>query len=447
MDIGENFHVEFADDQAYVFEVTGRERTQHDSSSINFSDWTKTPISLEDWEVIPFGPDNDLPLEIQETVFSNHLAPRILTGKQSMLYGQSPMLYEMKVEGERLIRTPVENPQIQEWLDSIDYINTLLVGSNDYYYTEGVFYKVFTDRGARIGSGNGIADVKPMSNAECRLCFKKGSKDKKPTHVMVGDWSDGKTKEFAIYPLFDPKNQGLYPTTIAYSNLPSFGVKHYTIPDIFGGLEWIRRSSAVPYIIKALTNNSLFIKWHIKSPAEYWEAKKKILEDNAKKEKRTYKHQELEDLKKSILQKLTEVLSGVDNVGKFWHSETVIKVMGATQTQHKWEIEPIKQEVKDYVLAQLKIAVHSDFATVAALGFHSALANVGADGKSDSGSEQKYAYQVHNKKDTAIPEMIICQTFNQIIKVKFGTTIKLGFYREPIAADEDTTPSQRFVNQ
>jgi len=447
MNIGENFHVEFADDQAYLFEVTGRERTQNDSSSINFSDWNKTPVSIEDWQVIPYGPDNDLPLEIQETVFSNHLAPRILTGKQSMLYGQSPMLYEMKIFKGKQVRTPVENLAIQEWLESIDYINTLLVGSNEYYYTEGVFYKVLTDRGARIGSGVGIADIQPMTNAECRLCYKKGSKDKKPTHVMVGDWSDGKTKEFQVYPLFDHKNQGAYPTTIAYSKLPSFGVKDYTVPDIFGGLEWIRRSSAVPYIIKALTNNSLFIKWHIKSPAEYWEAKKKILEDNARKEGRTYKHQELEDLKKSILQKLTQVLSGVDNVGKFWHSETVIKVMGATQTEHKWVIEPIKQEVKEYVVAQLKIAVHSDFATVAALGFHSALANVGADGKSDSGSEQKYAYQVHNKKDTAIPEMIICQTFNQVIKQKFNTNIKLGFYRDAIASDEDTTPNQRFINQ
>ena len=447
MDIGENFHVEFADDHAYLFEVTGRERTQHDSSSINFSDWTKTPISLEDWDVDPFGPDNDLPLEIQETVFSNHLAPRILTGKQSMLYGQSPMLYEIKAEDNKLVRTPVVDEAIMEWLESIDYINTLLVGSNEYYYVEGVFSKVLTDRGARIGSGVGIAEIQPMSNTECRTCRRKGSKDSKRTHVMVGDWSDGKTKEFVVYPIFDPKNQGQYPTTIAYSKLPSFGVKNYTVPDIFGGLEWIRRSSAVPYIIKALTNNSLFIKWHIKSPAEYWEAKMKILQDNAKKENRTYKHQELEDLKKSILKKLTEVLSGVDNVGKFWHSETVIKVMGATQTEHKWVIEPIKQEVKEYVIAQIKVAVHSDFATVAALGFHSALANVGADGKSDSGSEQQNAYQVHIKKDTAIPEMIICQTFNQVIRQKFNTNIKLGFYREAIATNSETTPSERFINK
>jgi hypothetical protein len=121
--------------------------------------------------------------------------------------------------------------------------------------------------------------------------------------------------------------------------------------------------------------------------------------------------------------------------------------MGAPQVEHKWVIEPIKQEVAEYVTAQLDIAKHSDFATVAALGLHSALANVGADGKSDSGSEQKYAYQVHIKKDTAIPEMIVCKTFNQVIKKIFNTNIKLGFFRDSIASDENTTPSQRFINQ
>lgn len=447
MKINDNFHVEFADEQAYVFEVTGAGRQPNDSSYVNYSDWDNSPISIKDWWVKPNGPNNDLPIEIQETVFSNHLAPRILTGKQSMLYGQSPMLYKTEIVNGRLVRTPYQDEQIQNWLESIDYMQTLLVASNEYYFMEGVYYKIFTNRAERIGLKNSVADIKPLSHAECRECYRKGSRSKETTHIMVGDWSEGYPDKFDVYPIFDPKNQGKYPTSIAYSKLPSFGVKDYTIPDIYGGLEYIRRSSAVPYILKALTNNSLFIKWHIKSPAEYWEAKKKILQDNASKENRTYKHQELEDLKQSILKKLTEVLSGVDNVGKFWHSETVIKVMGATQVEHKWEIEPIKQEIKDYVASQLEIAKHSDFATVATLGFHSALANVGADGKSDSGSEQKYAYQVHNKKDTSIPETIICKTYNQVIKEKFNTDIKLGFYRDSIASDEDTTPSERFINQ
>jgi len=447
MYIGNNFHVEFADNNIHTFEITGRERSQNDSSSINFSAWTKTPVTLGDWKVIPFGPDNDLPLEIQETIFSNHLAPRILTGKQQMLVGQGPMLYEMTIQDAQFIKQPKQDKNIQAWLDAQDYENTLLAAAKDYYYTEGVFQKVFTDRGSRIGSSNSIATIEPISSVKCRLAYKNGSKTEIPTHVLVGDWSDGNAKKFDVYPLFDAKNQGNYPVTIAYSKFASFGVDAYTVPDLYGSLEWIKRSSAIPFVIKALTNNSLNIKWHITSPAKYWEQKAGILKSNAIKENRTYKDQELEDLKTEILKKISDLLSGVDNIGKFWHNEKVIEIVGASQMEHNWEIKPIEQKTKDFVDSQLLIAKHSDFATVAGLGFHSALANVGADGKSDSGSEQKYAYQIHNLKDVAIPEMIVCKTFNQVIKQKFNTEIKLGFYRPIIPPESGISPQDRLINQ
>lgn len=447
MRIADNFHVEFADNNVHTFEITGRERSQNDSSSVNFSDWTKTTVSLGDWEVIPNGRDNDLPLEIQETIFSNHLAPRILTGKQQMLVGQGPMLYEMTVKDDQFIKTPVINQAILDWLQSINYEDTLLTNASEYYYMEGVFEKVFTDRALRLGNSNSIAEIMPMSSVNCRLAYRKGSKLKIPTHVLVGDWSDGAAKKFDVYPLFDPKNQGVYPVSISYNRLTSFGIGNYTIPDLYGSLEWIKRSSAIPYVIKALTNNSLNIKWHITSPAKYWDKKAEILKINASKENRTYKDQELEDLKNDILKKISDLLSGVDNIGKFWHNEKIIEIVGATQMEHNWEIKPIEQKTKDFVESQLSIAKHSDFATVAGLGFHSALANVGADGKSDSGSEQKYAYQIHNLKETAIPEMIVCKTFNQVIKQKFNTNIKLGFYRPVIPPDSSVSPSNRFITQ
>ena len=446
MYIGNNFHVEFADNKVHTFEITGRERTANDSSSINYSDWTRNTVNIGDWQVIPFGPDNDLPLEIQETIFSNHLAPRILTKKQMLLWGQGPMLYEQETDGTNYIKKPVINDAIQDWLDSIDYETTLLSAIKDYYYVDGCFHKVFTDRGARIGAGSNIASIDPITATECRLCFKKSNKTKIPTHIMVADWSNGKAKEYKVYPLFDTKNQGIAPVTIAYSKFASFGVKFYSIPDLYGSMEWIKRSNAIPYVIKALTNNSLNIKWHITSPGKYWDAKEKILKDNAKNAGRVYKPQELEDLKTEILKKISDLLSGVDNVGKFWHNEKVIEIVGAKQIEHNWEIKPIEQKTKDFVESQIKIATHSDFATVAGLGLHSALANVGADGKSDSGSEQLYAHQTHKLTELDIPEMIVCKTFNQIIKQKFKTKIKLGFYHTTIQREEDKSPKNRMKN-
>lgn len=447
MRIDNDFHVEFADNNLYTFEITGRERTANDSSSINYSDWTKRTVAIGDWEVIPFGPDNDLPLEIQETIFSNHIAPRILTKKQMLLWGQGPMLYELKPDGRKFEKIPVINQAIQDWLDEMDYETTLLGAMKDYYYTDGCFDKVFTDRGARIGADNSIASIEPMASTTCRLAYKKGSKLKIPTHVLVGNWSEGKAKTYAVYPLFDPKNQGIAPVTIAYNKFASFGVQHYTVPDLYGSAEWIKRSNTIPYIIKSLTNKSLSIKWHITSPTKYWEAKEKILKKNAEKENRTYKAQELEDLKTAILKKITELLSGVDNVGKFWHNEKLIETVGATQVEHSWEIKPIEQKTKEFVESQLKIALHADRSTMAGLGLHAALGNIGADGKSDSGSEQLYAHQIHQLTELDIPESIVTKTFNQVIKQKFNTTIKLGFYRTSIQREEDKSSKNRVINQ
>jgi len=122
--------------------------------------------------------------------------------------------------------------------------------------------------------------------------------------------------------------------------------------------------------------------------------------------------------------------------------------MGGTAVSHGWKITPIEQKVKDYVKAQLEIATKADFATVAGLGLHSALANVGADGKSDSGSEQLYALKNHQITSTPLPEFYICKSYNDVIKTKWpGENIKVGFHRINAEREQDLTASKRAKNQ
>ena len=202
----------------------------------------------------------------------------------------------------------------------------------------------------------------------------------------------------------------------------------YPLPEIWGALPWIERNTAIPQILKALTENSLNIKWHITSPASFWDAKRKILMEKCKKTPdNPYKESMLEDLRKTILGKLSELLSGVENVGKFWHNVEVTKMVGATAHKEGWEIKPIEQKVKDYVKAQLEVALASAKFVLSSLGLHSALANVGADGKSDSGSEQIYALKIHQYTSTRLAEYYVCKALNDIIRLKFKTNIKLGF--------------------
>ena len=136
----------------------------------------------------------------------------------------------------------------------------------------------------------------------------------------------------------------------------------------------------------------------------------------------------------------------MENVGKFWHNKTVTTLIGNQAQELGWKISPIKQEVKEYVDAQIAVANKSDFAVQAALGLHASLANVGADGKSDSGSEQLYAHQIHQLTGTPIPELYVCKAINDIIKIKFNTNIKIGFYHTTAKREQDVSESNRMTN-
>ena len=447
MKLSEDFSIRFADNNVYAFEVTGRTRDEHDSSQKNFADWTKTTVRVQDWEVIPHGENNDLSQEIQEPIFASNQGKRIQSRKVDLLWGDGPDLYTVDRSGDEPVRKySDDHKNIREWLEGFDAFEQLYCLSDDYYYTEVLYQKIFTDRGARIGSSSQIAKTEYMSTSECRLCYKKSNKTKKATHVMVADWGASQQKEYEVYPLFNPLEPDKYPVSISYTRKKSFATPYYAIPDVYGALAWIRRANAIPFILEALTNNSLNIKWHITSPAKYWAGRRKILQEIAKKEGREYKEQELEDLKKQILDNISKILSGVDNIGKFWHNEKIVEILGATRVEHNWEIKPIEQKTKEFIEGQLAIAKHAGFAEAAGMGLHTSLAGIGSDGKSDSGSEQLYAYQGHLKTATRIPEFYVTKTLNLLIKIKFKKEVYIGFRQNMIERQEDQSPNDRFKN-
>ena len=434
------------DSSVNYFEIAGRGANNSNAQTKEtFHNWNESALDLGDYKVIPNGTNNDIPKQIQETTLPNSLAPRIQNRKVELLLDQGPYLYETKLG----IRTPVDNPDILKWLENQDYREVLTANATDYYYSNAVFSKVFREVGFRIGDGN-IAKLESLSSFDCRLAYHKNSKTKKPTHVIVGNWYGGNssdTSSFQVYPLYNPLDPFKHPISIHFCAFKTYGMKYYPLPEIFGALEWIQRNTTIPKIIKALTDNSLNIKWHITSPQSYWDQVRKDLQEKHKNTAEKYSEKLFEDHRKKIFATLTELLSGVENVGKFWHNETVIKMLGASATKEGWEIKPIEQKIKDYVKAQLEIAFASAKAVLASLGLHSALANVGADGKSDSGAEQIYAAIIHQTTSTLLPEYYVCKAFNDCISKKFNTPIKLGFLRAKFAALEQTTPSKRPKNQ
>jgi hypothetical protein len=433
----------------YSYEISGQDRSEIEDaykSRFNKLTWEDMPLTVGQFKVIPFGFDNQLPIEIRETIGKHNLAPRIFTKRKFLTWGNGPILYTLKLEGGKIVKEYIEDKEVLNWLKSWNYERYLQAAIEDFNHTEGHFTKVQMAKSFRLGKPF-ISSLEHLSVNICRLGYRLLDQEEKPTHVLVGKWHKMSWKDYKAYHLLDKSNPTEHRTSVSYDNLYSFATDSYSQPDVVGSLPWIRRSIAIPVILQALSENSLHIKWHVISPAKYWDEMRSRMQQECSLKGQLYNEQMLEDRKEEIFGQLSEMLSGEVNVGKFWASEKVIEVIGTTVAEHKWELIPMDQKIKDFVDAQLAIASAANFQTIAGLGLHQALANIAAEGKSDSGSEQLYALKNYMLTEVALPETIITQTLNQAIAINWpNKNIKVGFWRDMPEREQDVTSKDRITN-
>lgn len=429
-------------------------RTLSDERSKQESfDWDSSAYHAEDFAIFPYGDMNDLPKSIRDVIHSNYLMPGLLSKKRNLLWGQGPVLYEQKIIDNQLVRELVHDSEIQSWLDDFDYKDEILKCITDFSPMQGVACYMNRAKGVRLGRGGFIASVEHEAIEDVRLGAKIGSRNhakKKPTHAIIqtsfGAGSYIVPNHLDVYPLFDNSRPFDYPTSMVYSNLYSFGIDVYTLPDIFGALEWMRISSQTPLILKAFINDSINLKFHIESPQKYWdnvEAKlKKICEENQE----IYSDKMLQEYKSKLFKNITNVLSGAYKAGKMLHTITILDTDGNNVKEMGWKINVIDQKTKDFVESQIKISNRADYAVSASASINASLGNISENGKVDSGSEKLYAYQEHIKSNVPIPEYITLKPFNMAIRHNFPKkNIRLGFLHESMIRTEDVTKSERFT--
>ena len=445
--LNNNSYLSLAGNHLNYYEIKGRDSGTSIETLESFSDWKENSLDIGDFKVIPYGTNNDIPQQVQTTVLANGFATRSLNRKVELLIEQGPYIYQFDIDGTNYTRKPIENTQIREWFNSFYGEELLHNNARDFYYQGCYFNKIYRSLAGRIQQNAPSSQIEHINGPDCRLAYRRTDLKKIPTHVIVGDWVKQDKKELKAYPLFDPKNPDKYPVAIHYVKCASYGMSDYPLPDIYGSLDWIKNTTNTPKIFKAFTENALNIKWHIQSPAKFWDDKRKIIQQNlsASTPIVPYKEQMLEDLKSEILDSLSSLLSGVENVGKFWHNEYVVGLIGASAVEQGWKITPIEQKTKEWVEGQIKMYDTSIYAMQSGVGVHASLLMVGADGKSDSGSEQLYAYVTHQKTATPMPEYYVCKSVNDIIQSKFNTNQKIGLYRTTPERQQDVSNSQRMI--
>lgn len=448
-DFGDNALIDCGD-VSYTFEVVENPRTLDQYRVKEDSlQWDNDNFHVGGYRVHPYGDANDLPEQIRLIVQNHYLASGQLKKKTQMLWGQGPKLYRERIKDGVLTKEWVYDKDVWNWINSFDGESYLLNCCTDFHHIEGTFTKFYRARGGRIGR-NRIAKLEHVSPGKARLASPYAEYRKEPTHIVLTDWAFNHINsitDFAAYKIFDFKKPFAEKNAIMYSNMYSFCTDYYTVPDLYGSMEWLRRSTAIPMIFKALSKNSMNIKYHIQSPADFWKAKKEDLMDQCSREGREFKEKMFKEYKSAFLKKVTDVLSGVENTGKFLHTEKVLNVDGHNLIEQGWEIKTIDQNIKDFVAAHINISDKSDRVISAALGLHGALGNVSSDGKKDSGSEQVYAFKNYLNSGVDIPEMVVCKPINYAIKANFPEKdLKIGFYHAPVKSEEETAPKDRIKN-
>lgn len=413
-------------------------------------DWSNKTNFIGDYIVHPFGNNNDLPSIIKNIVQRNYIAPGLLRKKSQLLWGSGPALYKEEFVGGMKKRIWQQDTDIQAWLDSFGYEDYLLELCEDYQYAQGGYTKFELKKGSLIGKP-AIKRLEVIQQDKGRLASHRSSISRKATHVITNDWSfdsPNSLSDYKVYKLFDYQNPFAEANSVLYSNLKSFCSDYYSVPEIYGSLEWLNRSTSVPLIFKAMSKNSINLKFHISSPQVYWDKKREEIQTNCAIKNVEYKEQMLLDFQRAFLTKIADVLSGDENSGKYLHTINSLYVDGRDLMEFGWKIEVIDQKVKDFVKSQIEISQRADYALSAGIGLNPALGGVSDSGKANGGSEQYYALINFLNTGVDIPEFIICKAINYAIKANFPQKgLKLGFHHNIPEKQENLSPDQRMKNK
>lgn len=438
--------VEF-DKVAYTYQVaeTPRDFDRRTNNS-NTLEWNNALNLFGEYIIYPYGSNNDLPQIIKEVVDNSYNVPGFLKRKTELLWGAGPKLYTEELKEGVDIRKRVEDKKIKAWLDSWGAEEYLLKCTVDYQHIQGAFTRFELNKGSRVGQPF-IKRLHHTSADYARLARLRASAAKEPTHIVHGSWNYNHinaVSEKKVYPIFDFTKPFAYENSIMYSNMYSFCTDYYTVPDLYGSLEWINRSTAVPLIFKAFAKNSMNLKYHIISPASFWDKKRSELQDKCRQNNETYVESMLKEYERNFLSQIGDVLSGQENAGKYFHTSSKVVVMGHELISEGWEIKVLDQKVKDFVQSQILISDKADKAISAAVNVHPVLANMTDSGKANSGSEQIYALLNYLNTGVDIQEMIICKPLNYALKANFPDSgVKIGFFHNVPELQQNTSPENR----
>lgn len=430
----------------YTFEVASYQQLAQPAVLPFYTSSRKSvPMRVQGFEIVPMGEQNIYPTELREILDDNNITAELLRKKTFLMWGQGVALYKIVFENGIRKRYWEEDSSIQKWLNTWDHLDYIQKATVEFAHMEGHFTKLYRNKGYRIGQQPFISELRHESSVYSRLEWPDGNKN--INAIIVGDYDQPWKYGLKRFPVWNFRDPFANPVSMRYSNLYNFALDNdYSRASFHGNLNWIRLASSIPILLLNFNINSAAIKFHIESPAIYWEQKKNQLMKKCENAGTDYKDEMLVKLKDDTYTAIANALTGVEKAGKFITTETLFDDVSSEYVG--WKVTPLDQKVKDFIDAQVNVSKAAQFESSAGLGLHPALSNISQDGNLPSGSEQLYAFKLFLMTGIELPESIIMKDINDAIAVNFpGTPYKLGFYHEAVITEEATSPKDRIKNK
>ena len=317
-----------------------------------------------------------------------------------------------------------------------------------------------------------VAGLEAVENRLCRLATQKrdAATDvvyyKDFRHIAVGKWDNG-ISTFKIYPKFSVENIQDYRFAAISHHREKSVDDFYGVNETHEGTRsYIRGSNETADYINSFLKNALAAKIHIVIPNAWIESKRnqitRLCEENKKRSSKgdsplkyngidigtSFKESVLIQYIQQELRNISKYLSGADNQGKAYATYSFKNSSGE---EERWKIETVDLKYKEYVDALIAYDKRADEVLLSSVGHDSSISSVSKDGViSKSGADAYYNYLIYILSLTSEDE-ICSEPFNLALAVNFpdiyANGMRIGYYREVPARQEDVSPKDRLNNQ
>ncbi len=440
-------------------------------------------IRIGDHIVPAWGDSNLYPQSVFSLISANKLIPQLIEKQAEYMFGKGPYLFREIVEGKEIIKEPVQDIEVEEWLKSWEsnglqpFEEYILQTIQEYYHVPAVASKFVFSRARRLSSMPNfrswslpVLGLDKPGLENIRLATKNIGVEKRFRYneledVCVGDWLNPVRQNFEFYDKFDPANPFGSSTAYTFNRNKSFTKEVYPLNRWFeGSYDWIKGANLTPKFINSYLKNALNARIHVLIPGTWVDKHRDLLKgicDNNRageglqlryngvwlvdvetNEPLEYREIMIEELIQNKLREITNLMTGEGkNQGKLWAS---IKY-NLGNTVEEWEFKEIPSNYKDFIEALTTYDKRADQVVLAGVGINSSISNVEKDGViSKSGSDVFYNYMIYINS-LAVPEYFICQDINRAIQLNFPgkKNLKLGLYHRTPPKTSEISPNNR----